>query len=127
LTTPCEDLVKEDPDAPATSDKYAAPRTLYQDAFKATLPDDTGVLTSYSSSSKKITLDETTDYNYATGLAIYGGDSLADLVGEHVVVTFNKDNKVCYIAVTTETTFVREITASIPPRALSLSSESPPR
>lgn len=107
-----EDLVKEDPDAVGNFlDKYSSPRSLYQDAFKATLTDDTGVLTSYSSSSKKITLDETTDYNYATGLAIYGGDSLADLVGEHVVVTFNKDNKVCYIAVTTENTVVGEITA----------------
>lgn len=106
-----EDVVKEDPDAAGNFiDKYGSERTLYADVFDADLAAVTGELTAYSTSNKTVTVGGT-KYTYATGVAIWGQDSIADLVGENVELTFNKDDKVCFIAVTTENVVVGEITA----------------
>jgi hypothetical protein len=108
--------VKEDKDALGTFvDKYAAGGvTLYEDVFGLKTAGKeqyvSGKVASVNTSDKKIKIGDVS-YDYADGVAVFGKDGVADLVGQFVAATFNKAGKIIFVEVTTAGEVAGEITA----------------
>ena len=112
-------VVKEDANAPGTFvNKYGTSdfTTLYQDAFGLRAANQlvtyvTGKVTAYSTTDKTVTLDGTTTKTYVDSVFIQGKNTIADLKGQMVKLTLNKDGKAVFIQVTTPKEVVGDITA----------------
>lgn len=111
-----ENLVKEDTTASGAFigfiDKYAAPTTLYQDAFDVTGSTYlTGIVSAVDTTNGTITIGSNPATDYVSGVAIYGKDSVSELKGQYVRATLNEDGDIIFITVTTKQEVVGEITA----------------
>jgi len=121
-----QEPVKEDSESPGTFlDKYSVDGvTLYQDVFGLGTDSErqyqyvSGKVIEVDTDDGEIKILETIDgedvktpYDYVSNVVIYGKDSVSELEGQYVEVTFNDDGDIVFIEVTTAGEVVGTITA----------------
>jgi len=103
-------VVKEDAEHPGTFDPAVPAGTVYEKSFGVKVPYASGKVTKVDTENSKIYIDGEAK-TYASGVSVYGKETLADLEGQIVKATFNKDGKIIFIAVTTPNEVSGPITA----------------